>query len=622
MTRASNRSARHLLATALIGLATLPIHASPQAPSGPAATFLGGPSRGGQIETQGVDAPGQTVWAVHTDGPVRSSPIVADGVVYIGSHDGMLYAIDLEDGTIRWRYEVGEPVTAAPAVAGDVVVVNDRHGTLHGVGRVDGARRWIDRAGPALAWPWGLEGWDYVGSTPVVHNELVVAGSSDGRVRAVDARTGEPVWAVQTEGRVRSTPAVSDGTVFVGSADGIVRALDLATGAEQWRFRTHGADLTSADFGFDRRTITGGAAVSGGHVFIGSRDARLYVLDEDDGTLVWEDDDGGASAWVISTPAVTEDLVVFGRSSSAKIQGLDRHSGEIVWEAQLGGPVFASPTVVGGLTYVTDGAGSLVALDVGTGDVAWSRTLGAASWSSPTVTDGVVIVGADDGSVRAIAATDGPGPQLAVYVDTATATPSLSNGRGEAARVADALTGAGFEELSGESLGAWLEARVADGAPSSIVLATDVLPAAVAEGSAPEGLLIDYMRAGGRVVWTSVPPFWLVFDSEGTPNVDIRRPQRFLGIDFDAWVSDSRMLDPTPEGRRWGLEGWWTGTSGIDPAEVDVVLVTDEEGGAAGWVKSFGGPSGSGWVHMPYAPGASWLRGLRSVAEHGVLHGR
>lgn len=628
MTRPPFRLLALLLALSVWGVPrATPLDA--QSP-GSAAVFGGGQARGGLLDTRGVDAPGPIQWEVQTDGPVRSSPIVADGIVYVGSHDGVLYAIELESGRAIWEYDVGEPINSAPTIAADFVVVSDRHGSLHAVGRVDGALRWVDHAGPALDWPWGLEGWDYVGSTPVFSDGVIVAGSSDGRIRAVDATTGSPRWSVATDGRIRSTPAIAGGVVYVGSADGIVRALDVATGSERWSFRTHGADFDSEQFGFDRRTISGGPAVRDGRVYIGSRDARMYALDANTGELVWESDDNGAMAWVISTPAVTPELVLFGRSSSAKVQAVDRTSGEVAWDAPLGGLVFASPAIVdglayvtvGGLAYVNDGGGSLAALDVATGALAWSVPLEAASYSSPTVADGMVIVGADDGIVRAIRAADGPPARVAVYFDSATATPSLSNARGEAEAIASRLEEEGFEGLDGGTLADWLEARIRDRAPSSVVLATDVLPSDVAEDARPEGLLVEYMRSGGRVVWTSAPPFWLSVNADGSTAVDIGRSERFLGIDFGSWISDSRMMKPSPEGRRWGLEGWWIGVGGIDPAQVDVVLVADEEGGATGWIKSYGGPTGSGWVSLPYAPGDPWLRGLQSVAEHGVTRVR
>ncbi|MEQ9570177.1 MAG: PQQ-binding-like beta-propeller repeat protein, partial [Longimicrobiales bacterium] len=519
-----------------------------------------------------------------------------------------------------WRTDAGGPVTSAPAVDDTRVYAAHHDGTLVAVGRHDGAVRWRSDLGPALPWAWGLEGWDYLGSSPVLGSGLVVVGSADGRVRAVDADTGAEVWAVATGGRVRSSPAMADGTVYVGSADGSVRALVLATGAERWRFESEGVAIDGADFGFDRRPVTGGPSVADGQVYVGSRDARMYALDAVTGRLVWSHDDDGASAWVISTPAVWNDLVIFGRSSSAKVQAVDAATGALRWEVTLGGPVFSSPVVADGRAYVTTGgAGELVALDAATGAVQWRRRLGAESWSTPAVLDGVIVAAADDGVVRAIDATEGASPMLAVFRDSVPERASLLNLDGLDGPLASALARRGYESLDAETLPGFLEARIGDGAPSAIVFATDALPSSVAPDAAPRGLLVDYLGAGGTVVWVGDPPFWLSRDADsGAFATDIEAPAAFLGVDFGEWIRDSRVHRPTPAGRDRGLRGWWTGPGGVVPAQVTTVLATDDEGRASAWVKSYGGRPGAGWVALPYRSDPEWIGMLTEVAETGV----
>src|SRR3954462_12633255 len=56
-------------------------------------------------------------WTFHTKGEVISSPAVVGGVVYVGSTDGNLYAIDEQNGTERWKFPTGARITSSPAVA-------------------------------------------------------------------------------------------------------------------------------------------------------------------------------------------------------------------------------------------------------------------------------------------------------------------------------------------------------------------------------------------------------------------------------------------------------------------------------------------------------------------------
>jgi outer membrane protein assembly factor BamB len=71
----------------------------------------------------------QTLWNYTTVGSVESSPAVAGGVVYVGSDDDHVYALNATTGKQVWNYTTGSWVFSSPAVAGGVVYVgsNDHH---------------------------------------------------------------------------------------------------------------------------------------------------------------------------------------------------------------------------------------------------------------------------------------------------------------------------------------------------------------------------------------------------------------------------------------------------------------------------------------------------------------
>ena len=104
-----------------------------------------------------------------------SSPAVANGVVYIGSDDNNVYALNANTGALLWSYTTGGAVTSSPAVANGVVYV----------------------------------------------------GSDDNKVYALNASTGALLWSYTTGGAVESSPAVANGVVYVGSDDGNVYAFGL-----------------------------------------------------------------------------------------------------------------------------------------------------------------------------------------------------------------------------------------------------------------------------------------------------------------------------------------------------------------------------------------------------------
>ncbi|MBN1234223.1 MAG: PQQ-binding-like beta-propeller repeat protein [Candidatus Coatesbacteria bacterium] len=74
-------------------------------------------------------APGDLIWRYQTGDWVYSSPCVSDGVVYVGSFDTNLYAINCSDGTLKWRYKTGGTVSSSPCVSDGVVYIrsNDKY---------------------------------------------------------------------------------------------------------------------------------------------------------------------------------------------------------------------------------------------------------------------------------------------------------------------------------------------------------------------------------------------------------------------------------------------------------------------------------------------------------------
>ncbi len=545
--------------------------------------FRGGPEHAGVYRWASVRGFSGVRWASPLGGAVRSSPTVADGVVYVGSTDGVLHAVSLADGSELWAYDAGSPIESTPAVAGPLVFVGDRAGTLHAVHARDGVGAWRLETGPDMPLPWGNEGWDYYTSSPVVARGIVVIGSGDGSVYAADAATGEPRWSYATEGRIRSSPAIADGVVYVGSMDGRLHAIDLATGALRWRFETEGSTLDSRDWGFDRRSIQSSPAVVGGTVYFGSRDGHVYAVDARTGSERWRFDQ--KVSWCITSPAVRDGVVYAGTSDGHFVQALDAASGEELWRTPTGGRVFASPAVAGETVVVGDQAGTLFALDAATGSIRWRYEVGDAIQSSAVVAGDLIVVGGDDGYLYALRGTPGQGLRRGVFWDASVS--SLYNG---AEDLRDDLAGAGYQVLDTDGLLDFMERQVREGGRSVVVFSVDRVPAKVGAEAADTVLFRRYMNAGGRVVWLGYPPFSVVFDTTtGQPtDVDPARSTAVLGVSHDDATVDEYPSWPTKEGRAWGMHAWTIDRLGVSPGDVSLVLARDERGRATTWVRRYG----------------------------------
>jgi eukaryotic-like serine/threonine-protein kinase len=112
-----------------------------------AAMFRGNLQHTGIYDAAGVPQFSGIKWKFHTDGRVISSPAVANGLVYVGSTDGNLYAVDLESGTQKWKFETKVRVTSSPAVNGGVVYFGSYDGKFYAVAAASGQLKWKFQTG-------------------------------------------------------------------------------------------------------------------------------------------------------------------------------------------------------------------------------------------------------------------------------------------------------------------------------------------------------------------------------------------------------------------------------------------------------------------------------------------
>lgn len=347
---------------------------------------------------------GTVLWTIQTAGAIYSSPAVAEGMVYFGSDDGWLYAAEAVSGKVKWKFETQGLVRSRPALAeGTLYFVSD-DGNLYALDAVSGEETWrIDIGNDVIARILPVERqWDYLQSSPTVAEGIVYAGSADGSLYAIDARTGEKMWQFATKARVRSSPVVADGLVYVGSWDGFIYAVDTQTGREQWRFDTHGAYTP----------VQPSPTVTGGVVYCGSRNPFLYALDARTGAEKWRFPYEGS--WVESSAVVVAEVVYVGSSDSMVLNAIDAHTGELKWEFPTKAYAWSSPAFADGVVYI----GSMYysqpffyAVDAQTGRERWKLATGetiekgstlSGVVSSPAIAEGRVFFGGLDGKFYAV----------------------------------------------------------------------------------------------------------------------------------------------------------------------------------------------------------------------------
>jgi len=315
-------------------------------------------------------------WTFHTHGEVISSPAVVAGVVYVGSTDGNLYAIDEESGTEKWKFTTGSRIPSSPAVSGGLIYFGSYDGYFYAIDQATGKLKWKFRNAERRYAAKHLHGslpldetmpdpFDVYLSSPAVWNDAVYFGSGDGNVYALDAATGALKWKFQTGDVVHASPAIVDGKLYIGSWDSYFYALDAMNGKEIWRFKTGEDNDIHNQVG-----IQSSATVFNGIVYFGCRDSKLYALDAVTGKQRWMFFNHGS--WVITSPVVHDGKVFFATSDTATLYALDAQSGAEDFSLKFHWVIFSSPAIAGSTLYVAGQDGILTAVDLETKKPVWT----------------------------------------------------------------------------------------------------------------------------------------------------------------------------------------------------------------------------------------------------------
>jgi polyvinyl alcohol dehydrogenase (cytochrome) len=389
-------------------------------------------------------------WFVQTDRTVTASPVVVDGVLFVGDWSGIMRAVDAETGAVRWATQVAAAPGAAfgPIVSSAAVADVRIHGTLRrlvvfGAGpRVyaldanSGAQVWVHEIRGPGDQPLPADTPVEVESSPAIYDGVVYVGMDNhntggtgvrGGLLALNAKTGERIWKFEPEepgidegcGGIWSSPVVdpSAGRVYVAGANctrpelgwgprvEAVTAVDMATGAPVWSFQPHPPNHDDHDFGATpnlyvdengRRTL--GA---------GNKDATYYALDPDTGSLRWSTrvaipgriQDDFAIGGFIGSPAVWRGNVYGGTAIGGPpyYHSIDGDTGTIRWYGAQA-PSYAATSVINGLAFSAGLDSLLRAYDTNTGLLRWvTPVIGPAS-SAPAVVGDSVYIGSGTAS--------------------------------------------------------------------------------------------------------------------------------------------------------------------------------------------------------------------------------
>ena len=296
--------------------------------------------------------------------PINSSVAIGpNGIIYVGSTDGKLYALNPKNlSEIKWIFP--------------------RNGTVISID-----------SSPAI----GPDGTIYFGAD----DHRFYALYPDGSCRWFH---DDGLCGILTGGDIDSSPAIdSDGTVYFGSDDHSLYAIK-ADGTCKWStcgFATNGSIDSSPALGPD------------GAIYFGSDDNRLYALNPD-GSCRWFGDDGSCGILtggdIDSSPAISQDGILYVGSDDKRFYAIDTDNGDVKWSYPTDDLISSSPAIAAnGTVYIGSGDSILYSFAPDSNIPKWIFTeAGSGIRSSPVIDSyGTVYFGSEDGRLYAVTADNG-----------------------------------------------------------------------------------------------------------------------------------------------------------------------------------------------------------------------
>jgi outer membrane protein assembly factor BamB len=594
---------------------------------GRVAMYRGDASGSGQLGEESADRIGDVRFSLELDGPIRSTPAVAQGRLFVGTARGTFHAVDARSGRVLWEVRTGGAITSSPATDGKIVYFASRDDRLRAVRAADGKPVWTLRFGA----PIGVDNyWDYYLSSPVLVGAVLYAGAGDGRLYAVDAASGRVRWTFDSGSRIRATPAVRDGRVVFATTSGHVVALRAGDGALLWRFATQGSTHRFEDQNNDTTSVMASITFAGDIVSIGGRDGFLYGIDAASGREIWRITHDGSS-WMLGTAYDGRWLYV-GSGSAQIVQAVDPRTGHERWRFATRGAVFAAPALAGRTLLFADFSGTVHAVDKDTGAPQWQFPLRGRALSTPIVANGLVYFASDAGTIIAAALRRAgdpgarmppPGRRIAFWQGPTRPGAFSWFQNGVDAAFLAYLEAAGYERLDRAALVAWMHDANADHANSVVVFVDNRIPDEIAAATGDTSAIRSYLDAGGKAVLVGPNPLAYRLDDAGqVTDVDFDVPARVFDVRYakPQRVNGYYASFPTPAGRAIGLRSPFVASGAVDPDQAITVLATDEFGMASAWSKSFGGRPGMGlWqLALPRQDVADYSE-VRAAIEAGVV---
>jgi outer membrane protein assembly factor BamB len=280
---------------------------------------------------------------------------VAEKLVFIGTENGYVAALDAESGELVWDATVPGEVLAAPAIDEGILVVNTGAGSLFGFRTRDGEQLWRHEGDTPPLTLRGISG-------PIASNGGAIIGTPTGKIQVNLIDSGVLAWetviatptgATELERIVDidTTPILFGGTIYTVSYNGTLAAVELRTGRVIWK-------REYASF----RNLT----LDGNKIFVVDNNSNVYALDRRNGVELWSQ--GGLKLRSLTAATPVGEHVVVG-DNWGFLHWIEQESGQIVARLDVGGDdeddaIFAAPLEVDNTVVAVTRTGTVASVSI------------------------------------------------------------------------------------------------------------------------------------------------------------------------------------------------------------------------------------------------------------------
>jgi len=295
---------------------------------------------------------GKRIWqTVLKKETITAGVSAGDGLVLLGTDQGIVYALNQEDGSISWQTQLSSEILASPVIGSDIVVARAGDGKVFGLSPFNGEIQWtISRQLPKLT----LRGE----SKPLVTQGVVFAGFSDGTLAALEAANGRALWdfpisfprgtnEIDRLSDVDTNPLLVGDFIYVSSYQEITHALNIKQQQIAWSI-----DVSSFH----------ALAYDAAYLYISDKQGVVHQIDRSNGSKAWSQD--GLRLFSVSAPISVGPYVVVNNGKGS-IYVMNKSDGRYVGKHGIGAKAIVGEPIVDADTFIfIDSDGKLQSLSL------------------------------------------------------------------------------------------------------------------------------------------------------------------------------------------------------------------------------------------------------------------